>query len=448
VTDQGSQESGRPARQGGYLGSQNHRDGAAAAQSLRIAILGAGGFIGSHLVEHLISAGQHRIIGVDIADDKLSGISAPSFVFHRADVRHAADLIDEVVRTADLVVDLVAYANPSIYVTSPLEVFELNFMQNLEIAKRCIKYGKRLIQYSSAEVYGKAAAGTAFSEDRTDAVFGPVQKQRWIYATAKMLLERVLYAHGVTGDLEYTIVRPFNFIGSRIDYLVPANAIGGPRVFPHFMSALLTGGPIRLVDGGYVQRAFLHIDDANLAFQALLDHPVETRNEIYNVGNPANDATVRQVALLMMELYEELTGSVPRSELVEISGEEFYGPGYEDATRLPPDISKLRSLGWTPRYDLRATLRDAMIYYLDPPRAGDLSRGDGSSLAKRLELRGLGLVSAGGTAASSEPDDSPTSTMLPESTGRVGSSGDHLRGPSPSMQVRANGRRPSDVANG
>ena len=94
-------------------------------------------------------------------------------------------------------------------------------------------------------------------------MFGPVQKQRWIYATAKMLLERVLYAHGVAGELDYTIVRPFNFIGSRIDYLVPANAIGGPRVFPHFMSALLTGGPLRLVDGGHVHRAFLHIADAN-----------------------------------------------------------------------------------------------------------------------------------------------------------------------------------------
>ena len=136
--------------------------------------------------------------------------------------------------------DLIAYANPSMYVTEPLEVFDLNFMQNLEIAKRCIAHRKRLIQYSSAEVYGKGTEGGAYAEDSSDGVFGPVHKQRWIYATAKMLLERVLYAHGVAGDLECTLIRPFNFIGSRIDYLVPANAIGGPRVFPHFISALLT----------------------------------------------------------------------------------------------------------------------------------------------------------------------------------------------------------------
>jgi UDP-apiose/xylose synthase len=337
----------------------------AAAPPMCIAILGAGGFIGSHLVEHLIADGRHSIVGLDVTDEKLAGIAGPKFEFHQADIRTATELLDRVIRDADVVVDLVAYANPSIYVTAPLEVFDLNFVQNLDIARRCIRFKKRLIQYSSAEVYGKAAAGTSFSEEETDAVFGPVHKQRWIYATAKMLLERVLYAHGMAGDLEYTIIRPFNFIGSRIDYLVPANAVGGPRVFPHFMSALLTGGPIRLVDGGHVRRTFLHIDEANAAFQAILDHPEESRNEVYNVGNPANDVMVREVAHLMLELYEELAGVAPVSELVEITGDEFYGPGYEDGTRLPPDIAKMRRLGWEPQHDLRATLRDAMRYYLD-----------------------------------------------------------------------------------
>jgi len=352
------------------MSNLRRHDRDAVAPPMRIAILGAGGFIGSHLVEHLVAGGRHWVVGLDVTDEKLAGIAGPRFEFHHADIRTDTDLLDRVIRDADVVVDLVAYANPSIYVTAPLEVFDLNFVQNLDIARRCIRFKKRLIQYSSAEVYGKAAAGKSFSEDDTDAVFGPVHKQRWIYATAKMLLERVLYAHGVAGELEYTIIRPFNFIGSRIDYLVPANAVGGPRVFPHFMSALLTGGPIRLVDGGHVRRTFLHIDDANAAFQAVLDHPEESRNQVYNVGNPANDATVREVAQLMLSLYEELEGVRPASEVVEITGEEFYGPGYEDGTRLPPDIAKIRRLGWTPRYDLRSTLRDAMRYYLDPVRRG------------------------------------------------------------------------------
>ena len=365
-----------------------HRNGSQPAgfDGPTVTILGAGGFIGSHLVGHLLAGGQHRIIGVDITAEKLEDIGGPAFRFHQADIRKHPELLDRVVAEADVVVDLIAYANPSMYVTEPLEVFDLNFMQNLEIAKRCIAHRKRLIQYSSAEVYGKGAEGSAYVEDVSDGVFGPVHKQRWIYATAKMLLERVLYAHGVAGDLECTLIRPFNFIGSRIDYLVPANAIGGPRVFPHFISALLTGGPLRLVDGGHVRRAFLHIDDANRAFQAILDRPEETRNQIYNVGNPANDLTIREVALLMLDLYRELTGKDAESRLVEISGTDFYGQGYEDSSRLPPDVSKLRRLGWAPRHDVRSTFRDAMAYYLE--RHG----GQSLVLDALADPRGAGAV--------------------------------------------------------
>ncbi len=339
---------------------------------MNIAILGAGGFIGSHLVEHLLARGEHAVVGVDQTGEKLVGIEGPAFTFHTADVRESPALLEDVIRRADVVVDLMAHANPSMYVTLPLEVFDLNFLVNLEVARLCIRLGKRLIQYSSAEVYGKAAAGEAFAEDTSDSVFGPVTKQRWIYATAKVLLERVLLAHAAEGDLDCTIVRPFNFLGSRIDYLVPAGATGGPRVFPHFMSALLTDGPMRLVDGGRVRRAFMHIDDANQGFQTLLDRHDEARQQVFNMGCPTNNVTIREFALLMRELYEELTGRPTRSQLVEMDGETFYGKGYEDGDRLPPDITKLRALGWSPKHDLRETVRETMTYYLTSEESGAL----------------------------------------------------------------------------
>jgi UDP-apiose/xylose synthase len=331
---------------------------------MHILLLGAGGFVGSHLVEHLVVRGEHTVTGVDITDEKLAGIASDRFTFHQSDIRTPSRATERLIAKSDLVVDLVAYANPSMYVSSPLEVFELNFDVNLGIARLCIKHHKRLIQYSSAEVYGKAGADTACREEETDSIFGPVTKSRWIYATAKLLLERVLHAYGEAGDLEYTIVRPFNFIGTRIDYLVPAGATGGPRVFPHFMSALLTRGPIRLVNGGSVHRAFLHIDDANDAFQTLLDHPNETRNRVFNIGNPANNLTIRELAFVMIDLYRELTGEEPASRVEEIDGEEFYGVGYEDGDRLPPDISRIRALGWEPHFDLRTTFADVMRDYL------------------------------------------------------------------------------------
>lgn len=335
---------------------------------MNITVLGAGGFIGSHMVEQLAKRQDHSITGLDVSDEKLADVSLDGVEFEKVDITAEPEVLENAIREADLVVDLVAYANPSLYVSSPLEVFDLNFTQNLLVANMCIKHGKRLIQYSSAEVYGKCVEGDAYYEDESDSVFGPTEKQRWIYAAAKALLERVLYAHGVEGDLEYTIVRPFNFLGSRIDYLVPPGTMGGPRVFAHFMSALLNDGPMYLVDGGTVHRTFLHIEDATEAFLTIIDNPEKSRNQIINVGNPDSNVTIIKLAELMIEIYEELTGKRPATELLTIDGEEFYGKGYEDSDRLPPDISKMRALGWTPKRDLRSTLRDTMEYYISEPR--------------------------------------------------------------------------------
>ncbi len=331
---------------------------------MKLLIIGAGGFIGSNLIEHLIERGDHEIVGVDITKDKLFGIEGPNFTYVNADITEAHDLAEKLVSESDIVVDLIAYANPSIYVETPLEVVKLNFFENIKIAEMCMLHGKRLFQYSTSEVYGKSGHAGAYNEDTSDLIMGPTGKQRWIYASGKQYLERIIHAHGMRGDIEYTIVRPFNFVGPRFDYLVEAKTLGGPRVFAHFMSALITGGPMYLVDGGNQRRSFTHIDDASDAFTTLLDNPASI-NQIYNIGNPATDTSIRELAHYMMELYEELTGKRPENELIDISGEEFYGVGYEDMDRVPPDISKLKALGWSPTRGMRQTFADAIEYNLD-----------------------------------------------------------------------------------
>jgi UDP-apiose/xylose synthase len=335
---------------------------------MKIALLGAGGFIGSNLVEHLLATTDHEIVGLDRARDKLAdvaGADSARFTFVHSDIRQSTLPLEAVVAEADVVVDLVAYANPSIYVEKPLDVIEVNFLGNLDIVEACVRHGKRLIQYSSAEVYGKFDEPTGLvGEDRPTLTYGAVDKHRWIYACAKQLLERIIVANGLTEGLEYTIIRPFNFVGPRIDYLVEPGSMGGPRVFAHFMSALLGDGPLFLVDGGLQNRAFCHIADANAAFTAVLEQPEAARNRIFNVGNPHNDTTIHDLAVVMKTLYEELTGRPSRSTFEVVRGVDFYGEGYEDGYRHAPDVSRLGALGWAPQHDLRSTLRSAMTYYL------------------------------------------------------------------------------------
>ena len=332
---------------------------------MKLLIIGAGGFIGSNLIKYLIERGEHEVVGVDITDAKLAGIEGPNFTYIDADITESPEIADTLISKCDVVVDLIAYANPSIYVATPLDVVRLNFFENIKIAEMCMKHGKRLFQYSTSEVYGKSGHTGAYNEDHTDLIMGPTNKQRWIYASGKQYLERIIHAHGLRGDIEYTIVRPFNFVGPRFDYLVEANTLGGPRVFAHFMSALITGGPIYLVDGGNQRRSFTHIDDASDAFTVMLDAP-SAINQVFNIGNPETDTSIRDLATYMMDLYQELTGKRPENELIEISGEEFYGVGYEDMDRVPPDITKLQALGWNPTRGMHQTFKDAIEYNLDP----------------------------------------------------------------------------------
>lgn len=330
----------------------------------KVAVLGAGGFIGSNLVQFMIEKGGYEIIGVDLASDKLEGIGGDAFRFIETDIQ-SKEAVDACL-ASDLIVDLVAYANPSLYIEQPLDVFHLNFTTNMHVVDLAVKHNKRLVQYSTCEVYGKPS-GETWEEDTSDLIMGPIDKQRWIYASAKQLLERVIYAYGADNQLDYSIIRPFNFVGPRFDYLVAAESTGGPRVFAHFMSALLTGGPMYMVDGGGQHRAFTHIDDASDAFHAIVQQPEKSNRQIYNVGNPENNITIRQLAEMMIDTYAELTGEKPATELVDISGDEFYGEGYEDVDRIPPNIAKMQALGWQPTRAMKETLRDAMNSYLDAP---------------------------------------------------------------------------------
>jgi UDP-apiose/xylose synthase len=335
--------------------------------SVRLAIFGAGGFVGSHLVKCLIANGYEEIYCYDLYDEKLHKI-VPSggYQFQTLDIRSDDALMQEAIREADIVIDLVAYAQPSIYMDRPIEVVELNLFDNLKIVDECIKQKKFLVQFSTCEVYGKSGGKTEpFKEDTTDLIVGPVTNHRWIYSCAKQLLERMVHAYGLRGDLEYIIIRPFNFIGPEMDYLIQSKDEGTPRVFPGFMSALLYEHTLEVVDGGQNSRTFTYIDDAVEAIVIAINNRDQLTNQIVNVGNPHNMITILDLAYLMRSLYAKLTGIEPKSEVSVVSSIDFYGEGYEDCDWRIPNIDKLANLGWEPRFGLEETLISGMEYYIN-----------------------------------------------------------------------------------
>ncbi|MFU8797497.1 MAG: bifunctional UDP-4-keto-pentose/UDP-xylose synthase, partial [Gammaproteobacteria bacterium] len=169
--------------------------------SLQVLILGINGFIGSHLVEQILTQKEWEIYGMDMAKDKLGkALNHRRLHFKQGDITIDTLWIEEHVKKCDVVIPLVAIANPALYVQEPLRVFELDFEANLAIVRLCVKYNKRVIFPSTSEVYGMSPE-TEFEEETTALVQGPINKPRWIYSCSKQLLDRVIHAYGLKGQL-------------------------------------------------------------------------------------------------------------------------------------------------------------------------------------------------------------------------------------------------------
>ncbi len=327
----------------------------------RICLLGGAGFLGSHLAEALAERGEGLLGGplalevVDTAFSKLARHEGLRLTC--ASVRDPG-LLEAVVERSDVIVSLTALCNPSLYNTRPLEVIDASFADLLPLVRLCSARGRYLVHFSTCEVYGKNLPGAEdqpMTEEGTPLVLGPIDRERWTYACAKQLLERTIWAHGVHHGLPFAIVRPFNVIGPRMDYLAGVDGEGTPRVLACFMRALLLGEPLQLVDGGARRRAFVDVADFTDGVLRLLARRERCRGQIVNLGNPENDVSVRELAEQMAAVYRARYGGEVRLE--EVSAEAFYGSGYDDTERRVPGIEKARRLlDWEPRTSLREML--------------------------------------------------------------------------------------------
>ncbi|BFI24630.1 UDP-apiose/xylose synthase [Marchantia polymorpha subsp. ruderalis] len=354
-------------------------------QPLKICIIGAGGFIGSHLCEALLWNTEHSIIAVDIFCDKIQHLLSPGeewsnrIDFFMINIKHDPQT-EKLIKISDVVINLAAICTPADYNTRPLDTIYSNFIDALPVVRFCRDYKKRLIHFSTCEVYGKTIGSFlpkndplrqhpnfyVLKEDESPCIFGSIDKQRWSYGCAKQLLERLVYAEGAENDLKFTIVRPFNWIGPRMDFIPgvdgPSHAV--PRVLACFSMALMKEEPLKLVDGGKAQRTFCYIKDAIDAVLRIIENPDRANMRIFNVGNPMNEASVKELAEIMTDVYCKISGkSKPNMTTVDISSKEFYGEGYEDSDRRIPDMKLVTTeLEWQPTTSLHDLLEFTLVY--------------------------------------------------------------------------------------
>ena len=336
---------------------------------MNVLVIGVNGFIGSALVESILAETDWSVAGMDLRSDKLGELAEDRrFHFVKGDITSDRKWIDEQVAVADVVLPLVAIATPAVYVKEPLRVFELDFEENLRIVRKCAGLEKRLVFPSSSEVYGMSTE-PEFYEDRTALVLGPISKSRWIYSCAKQMLDRVIHAYGQKEGLDFTLFRPFNWIGPKLDDVSSAK-IGSSRVVTQFIVNMLHGDPVYIVDGGSQRRCFTYIDDGIAALMAILrDEGEFTGGEIFNIGNPDGECSIKDLAEKLALLYAELCPDAAAdrpAKLVPVSGDDYYGKGYQDITFRKPNIDKARGvLSWEPRVGLDEALRRTFQAVLD-----------------------------------------------------------------------------------
>jgi nucleoside-diphosphate-sugar epimerase len=200
-----------------------------------------------------------------------------------------------------------------------------------------------------------------FDPDTSLLVYGPINKPRWIYACSKQLMDRVIAAYGMEQGLNFTLFRPFNWIGSGLDSIFESKE-GSSRVVTQFLGQIVRGEPIQLVDGGQQKRAFADIADGISALMRIIANERGVASgKIYNIGNPANHFSVRELAEMMLQMaldYPEYAESAQRCRIVDTSSGAFYGEGYQDVqNRLPKISATTEDLGWRPQVDMETSLR-------------------------------------------------------------------------------------------
>jgi nucleoside-diphosphate-sugar epimerase len=334
----------------------------------RVLILGVNGFIGHHLSQAIIRSTDWEIYGMDMQMDRISDLmSEPRFHFFEGDITINREWIEYHVKKCDVVLPLVAIATPATYVREPLRVFELDFEANLPIVRAAVRYRKHLVFPSTSEVYGMSR-DAEFDSEHSELVLGPINKPRWIYSCAKQLMDRVIHAYGMEQGLDYTLFRPFNWIGAGLDSINTAKE-GSSRVITQFLGHIVRGEPIKLVDGGTQKRAFTYIDDGVSALLAIIANPNGVASgKIYNIGNPANNFSVRELAAMMLELaasYPEYRVNAAAVKLVDTTADAYYGTGYQDVqNRVPRIDNTMHDLDWAPK----VAMPEALVRIFDAYR--------------------------------------------------------------------------------
>ncbi len=296
----------------------------------RIVVTGGAGFIGSHLVDRLLTEG-HEVV---VVDNLFTG-SKGNFLAHRDNpkfefIRH--DIINPLTIETDEIYHLACPASPIHYQFNPVKTVKTNVIGTLNMLGVAKRVKAKILLASTSEVYGDPK-----EHPQRESYWGNVNPigPRSCYDEGKRIAETLTVNYHEQSGVDTKIIRIFNTYGPRMLF-------NDGRVVSNFIVQALKGEDITIYGDGSQTRSFCYVDDLVSGIIATMNKPNFTGP--VNLGNP-NEMSIGELAQLIIEM----TGS--KSKLVKKPLPK------DDPTRRRPDISLAeRELGWTPKVDIKKGL--------------------------------------------------------------------------------------------
>jgi dTDP-glucose 4,6-dehydratase len=314
---------------------------------LRVVVTGGAGFLGSHLCERLIAAGN-EVLALDnlltgSADNVDHLMRNANFRFIKCDVTDYVHVPGRV----DLVLHFASPASPIDYLRLPIETLKVGSIGTLHALGLAREKGARFLLASTSETYGDPKV-----HPQPETYWGHVNPvgPRGVYDEAKRYAEALTRAYRTYHGVDTTIVRIFNTFGPRMR---PDDG----RAIPTFIRQALAGEPLTVAGDGSQTRSVCYVDDLvdgvlRLAFS---DHPGPV-----NIGNPT-EMSVLDLARLVLDV------TASQSSI------EFIPRPQDDPHVRQPDITLAREvLGWKPEVDITDGLARTVDWFraqVDVPAA-------------------------------------------------------------------------------
>ncbi len=303
----------------------------------RALITGAAGFIGSHLVDHLLGR-DLDVIGMDnfITGDptNLAHVESSRFTF----VEHNVTEEIRVDGPLDYILHFASPASPIDYLELPIQTLKVGSLGTHKTLGLAKAKGARFLLASTSEVYGDPLV-----HPQTEDYWGNVNPigPRGVYDEAKRFAEAMTMAYHRYHGVDIKIARIFNTYGPRM-------RVRDGRAIPAFISQALQNQPLTVFGEGKQTRSFCYVTDLVEGLYRLL---TSEQNMPVNLGNPA-EMTILELA----ETIRKRTGSA--------SAIDFQPLPEDDPKVRQPDISLAKKLlGWSPTVTLDDGLGTTIDYF-------------------------------------------------------------------------------------